>query len=115
LTFLATTYRPFREDHAYLTEIDEPTSQSPLTAYARVFSELCNSALTEDTFILKNMDEHDIFQCEKIVVDPRYFRSNPPYTGQKFEWGRLQIAMKSGTAGDMLLRPLNAICWRSQM
>src|SRR5262245_40726303 len=26
-----------------------------------------------------------------------------------------QIATKSGTAGDMLLRRLNAICWQSQM
>jgi hypothetical protein len=68
-------YRLFREDEAYSAEIDDPTIQSPLTAYARLFSALCSSVLDEDSFILGNMHEQDIFQYEKIVVDPRYFRA----------------------------------------
>jgi hypothetical protein len=70
-------YRPFLENEQCLAEIacDKASHPSPLTILAREFEALCTNVLAEDTFILQGMDRQDIFQYERIVVDPEYFRS----------------------------------------
>jgi hypothetical protein len=70
-------YRPFRENERDPAEStsDNPASPSWLALRVREFEELCKNALTEDTFILGQMDRHDVFQYEKIVVDPEYFHA----------------------------------------
>jgi hypothetical protein len=52
----------------------KPAGQAALSDYARKFGELCNSVMTEDTFILGQMARRDVFQYEKMVLDREYFR-----------------------------------------
>jgi hypothetical protein len=49
--------------------------QAALSDYARKFGELCNSVMTEDTFILGQMERRDVFQYERLVLDREYFRT----------------------------------------
>ena len=58
-------YRPLREPD------DLPASAD----HTSLFDNLCSNMMTEDTFILERMDRRDIFQYEKIVFDPEYFRA----------------------------------------
>jgi hypothetical protein len=70
-------YRSFGENQRCLEDIpsDQPAAQPALSDYARKFEELCNSVMTEDTFILERMERRDVFQFERIVRDREYFRA----------------------------------------
>lgn len=69
-------YRPLRENEQQLPDVsDQPNPAGPFGAYVGQFHELCRNVLTEDTFILEQMDEQDTFRHEKIVTDPEYFRT----------------------------------------
>jgi hypothetical protein len=70
-------YRPFRENERELGDIGERKAElKPLLAdYAYQFDVLCNNVLQEDTFILNEMDRQDVFEYEKLIADPEYFRA----------------------------------------
>ena len=53
----------------------EPDALPESADYTRLFHDLCANMMTEDTFILERMDRRDIFQYEKIILDPEYFRA----------------------------------------
>jgi len=70
-------YRSIGENQGCLEDIpsDQPAGQPTLSDYARKFGELCNSVMTEDTFILGQMERRDVFQYERLVLDREYFRT----------------------------------------
>jgi hypothetical protein len=70
-------YRPFRENEQALAQPapDQARLSSPLAPYVQQFEALCANALAEDTFILDDMNREDVFQYERMVADPEYFRA----------------------------------------
>ena len=66
-------YRSIAENQGCLEDI--PSGRPALSDYARKFEELCNSVMTEDTFILGQMERRDVFQYERLVLDREYFRT----------------------------------------
>jgi len=70
-------YRSIGENQGCLEDIpsDQPAGQPTLSDYARKFGELCHSVMTEDTFILGQMERRDVFQYERLVLDREYFRA----------------------------------------
>ncbi len=70
-------YRSIGENQGCLDDIsgDQSAGLPALSDYARKFGELCNSVMTEDAFILKQMERQDVFQYERMVLDREYFRT----------------------------------------
>jgi hypothetical protein len=70
-------YRSIGENQECSEDIprDQPAGQAALSDYARKFGELCNSVMTEDAFILGQMERRDVFQYERLVRDREYFRT----------------------------------------
>jgi hypothetical protein len=70
-------YRSIGEIQGCLEDIqsNQPAGRPALSDYARKFGELCNSVMTEDTFILGQMERRDVFQYERLVLDREYFRT----------------------------------------
>ena len=70
-------YRSIGENQGCLEDIpgDQPAGQPTLSDYTRKFGELCHSVMTEDTFILGQMERRDVFQYERLVLDREYFRT----------------------------------------
>ena len=102
-------YRPFRDNQEPPSDIDNIDAQSPFGAHARLFRELASNTLTEDTFILRHMEEQDIFQYERIVLEPEYFRA---CFERLAEGCRHAMAISPGRRGSTAARIISTACSR---
>src|SRR5262249_49243482 len=69
-------YRSFHEQESALdtTLSIKSNFTLPLSDYVTEFEAACANMISEDAFILHNMEKKDVFQYERIVIDPNYFR-----------------------------------------
>jgi hypothetical protein len=72
----ADVYQGLREDEQHVNDSpNNSTADDSFAVHGRKFDELCKNVLAEDAFILTALEEPDIFQYERIIRDPEYFRA----------------------------------------